>query len=284
MFSPHEYQLIDAGAGRKLERFGAVVIDRPCPAAETLAIRDPPCWQQADLRYERTTGDRGRWPKREGTSPPVRWTIRHGSCRFELSPNPFGHLGLFPEQAANWDWLAEQIAAAGRPVKLLNLFAYTGGSTLAAAAAGASVTHVDAAKNVVARARRNAELSNLAEAPLRWIAEDAARFVDREIRRGNRYDGFILDPPSYGHGPKGELWQIDRHLEPLCESLASLAADSGSMVLLTCHSPEISDAALARLAGAILDRPRNVTAGEMSLVDAAGRAVNSGAFARGSTW
>ena len=155
-----------------------------------------------------TAATRRRGNGRDRRELPERWTIAHGPLQFELKRTDFGHLGLFPEQAENWDWIAERVAAAGRPLKVLNLFAYTGGSTLAAAAAGAEVVHVDAAKNIVAWARRNAELSGLADAPIRWIAEDAMKFVKRELKRGNRYDAVILDPPSYGHGPQGEVWRL----------------------------------------------------------------------------
>nr|MBC8426721.1 class I SAM-dependent methyltransferase [bacterium] len=206
MFSVNQYQLLDFGDGRRLERFGPLVLDRPCPAAEEVTPAEPALWQAADGRFARTDGKQGEWMS---AGPlPERWTISHGPLTLELKRTEFGHLGVFAEQAANWDWLTEQISAAhppgrtpdagGSPLKVLNLFAYTGASTLAAAAAGAQVTHVDAARNVLAWARRNADLSAMSAAPIRWIAEDAQKFVGRELKRENRYDAVILDPPSYG--------------------------------------------------------------------------------------
>ena len=170
---------------------------------------------------------------------------RTGRCVLELKRTNFGHLGLFPEQAANWPWIAEQVASAPA-MRVLNLFAYTGGSTLAAAAAGAEVVHVDAAKNIVAWARRNAALSGLADAPIHWIAEDALKFVKRELRRENRYDAVILDPPSYGHGAHGEVWRLSQHLPRLLELCGQLTAGRRRFMLLTCHTPDFEPARLAR--------------------------------------
>jgi 23S rRNA (cytosine1962-C5)-methyltransferase len=197
-----------------------------------------------------SVGEQGVWENRAKSLEP--WTVQHGTVTFELKPTPFGHVGLFPEQAENWDWIAEQVRRARRPLKVLNLFAYTGGSTLAAAAAGAEVVHVDAAKNVVEWARRNALHSHLAEAPIRWIAEDARKFVQRELRRGNRYDAVILDPPSYGHGTGGEAWKLERDLLPLLAGCGELTADSRAFMLLTCHSPNFGAAELqAAMADAV---------------------------------
>ncbi|MDG2303999.1 MAG: class I SAM-dependent methyltransferase [Candidatus Binatia bacterium] len=227
--------MLDFGSGRKLERFGDVVLDRPCPAAETATVLDEEAWSTADARYERAAGESGRWVAAKAL--PERWDVRHHGLRFEVRPTPFGHVGLFAEQAENWTWLAQQCRRFTGSCTVLNLFAYTGGSTLAAAAAGASVVHIDSAKNVNAWARRNAEASGLSDAPLRWIAEDAAKFVAREVRRGNRYDGVILDPPSYGHGPKGERWKIDEDLPPLLIDCARLVKEDRGFVLLSSHSP-----------------------------------------------
>ena len=217
MFDSTQYQLLDFGDSRRLERFGPVMLDRPCPAAASIRPAAPRLWSLAHARFERLEADQGRWIVRG--DPPQRWTIAHNRINLELKRTDFGHVGQFPEQAENWDWIAEQVGrshsdAAG-PMNVLNLFAYTGGSTLAAAAAGAKVTHVDAARNIVAWARRNAELSALGSAPIRWIAEDAVKFVEREVRRSNHYDAMILDPPSYGHGPHGEVWRLAEDLPGL---------------------------------------------------------------------
>lgn len=273
MFASDEYALIDCGGGRKLERLGAHVVDRPSPAAEGFPPGDRTLWTSATLRYDRETGQ---W---HGAELPASWIVRHGELAFELRPTEFGHVGLFPEQAANWDWITRAVATSDRPLKLLNLFAYTGGSTLAAAAAGAEVTHIDAARNVVVWARRNAELSGLSDRPVRWIAEDARKFVQRERKRGRRYDGVILDPPSYGHGPSGEAWKIEQHLEPLLADCAELTGGDCRLVLLTCHSPGYEGAVLGRLVRAAFGEGRVVT-GELALQSTTGRRLPSGHFAR----
>ena len=278
MFTSDEYQLLDFGDGRKLERFGTIVLDRLSPAAEGAAPGDCGLWNQATARYERTNGDKGVWQASgAGTLPP--WTISHGSLRFELKLTEFGHLGVFPEQAANWDWIAERVRQAKEPLKLLNLFAYTGGSTLAAAAAGAEVVHVDAARNTVAWARHYAELSGLAEAPIRWITEDSILFVRRELRRGNRYQAVILDPPSYGHGPKGEIWKLAEGLPELLSLCAELTEADRRFVLLSCHSPGCGPRELRRMMAEACGE-KSIETGEMSLYTASGRILPCGAMAR----
>lgn len=245
MFNPKEYELLDFGDGRRLERFGEIVADRPCPAADACFCGELAAWDRADIRYARSTEESGQWTRRRQVPDP--WLVRHQSSRFELRPTPLGQLGIFPEQAGNWDWIAARVRQAGRALKVLNLFAYTGGSTLAAAAAGAEVVHVDASKPVVAWARRNAAQSNLADAPIRWIVEDAQRFVERETRRGHRYDAVILDPPSYGHGPQGKPWKIDRDLDPLLLLCAGVLARPAAFVLLTCHTPGLGPSRLRQV-------------------------------------
>ena len=237
MFTSDEYQLLDFGAGRKLERFGPYVLDRPSPAAANAERMRPELWPQAAARYKRTA-EAGGWVREGEIAEP--WTIAAGPLRFELKLTEAGHLGVFVEQAANWAWIAEQVRAAERPFTVLNLFAYTGGSTLAAAAAGASVVHVDAAANVVAWARRDAAASGLAERPIRWIAEDALRFARRELKRGRQYDAVILDPPAYGHGPRGEPWKLEEHLPELLDLCFALTSARRAFVLLTCHSGEFA--------------------------------------------
>jgi len=319
MFDSTQYSLLDFGGGRKLERFGGYSLDRPAPAAEraTPAASDA-TWSTVDARFERYAGENGEWNvAREPVEP---WLITHGALQFELRRTEFGHVGVFPEQAENWDWLDRQVRTAGRPLKVLNLFAYTGASTLVAAAAGAAVVHVDAARNSVAWASRNARHSGLAEAPIRWIVEDAARFVRREIRRGNFYDGVILDPPSYGHGPKGEAWKLGEHLMPLLrhcavllglqpapaatasagmQSGAKVAAraaggeeeeeearsdTSAAFVLLTCHTPGYGPPELgACLSDAFFGScgPR-VEAKRLKLRAETGRSLEAGVVARWS--
>lgn len=280
MFTADQYALLDFGAGRKLERFGDVLVDRPAPSAEGVAQRDRALWSQADGRFERTTGEQGTWRWRK--PPPSPWTARHNHVTFELKPSDAGQVGLFPEQAASWDWIAQQVKRSVAPVNVLNLFAYTGGSTLAAAQAGASVTHVDAAKTSVQAARRNAERSGLAAAPIRWIVEDAVKFAERELKRGRQYDAVILDPPSYGHGPTGEPWKIHQHLPNLLSLCGELTSERRAFVLLTCHTPGIGPAELeAYLADGIFGRCGfGGRASELPLLAADGRKLTCGAVAR----
>jgi 23S rRNA (cytosine1962-C5)-methyltransferase len=281
VFTPDEYELLDFGDGRRLERMGGMVVDRPCPAAADGARTMPECWDGADLRYEQSAGGQGLWTGQAKLSEP--WRVRHGTLRFELQPTPLGQVGLFPEQADSWTWLDAQIRRAGRPLRVLNLFAYTGGSTLAAAMAGAEVAHVDSAKPVVAWARRNAAQSDLATAAIRWIVEDAAKFVAREVRRGRRYDALILDPPSYGHGPRGETWKIDRHLDDLLSRCGNVLAERPAFVLLTCHTPSIGAGRLRHALAQCLPvaSRQAVRVRTLFLQTATGRRLSSGLAA---TW
>jgi 23S rRNA (cytosine1962-C5)-methyltransferase len=289
MFSPDQYQLLDFGNGRRLERFGAVTLDRPCPAAAALGQAHPELWSRADARFDGRQDEVGHWTDRREL--PERWTVTHGPLQFELKRTDFGHLGLFPEQAENWDWMTQRISplplgdgqgegSRGSPLKILNLFAYTGGSTLAAAAAGAEVVHVDAAKNIVAWARQNAELSGLADAPVRWIAEDAMKFVKRELNRGNRYDAVILDPPSYGHGPRGEVWRLVKHLPRLLALCAELTAGRRRFMLVTCHTPGYDPATLGAMMCETVGNDGNLAAGQLTIRTTAGRELPSGTFVR----
>jgi 23S rRNA (cytosine1962-C5)-methyltransferase len=287
--SSDDYELLDFGNGRKLERFGGIVLDKPCAAAEGEPELTPADWRSATARYERTAGDQGVWLP--ANVFPMDWqvTFTIGSSRnltFQLQGSPFGHVGVFPEQLACWEWIAPQVAkwqAMGpRPLRVLNLFAYTGGSTLAAAATGAEVVHIDAARNIVERARRNAALSGLSDRPIRWITEDALRFCRRELKRGNRYDAVILDPPSYGHGPKGEPWKIGEHLLPLAKTCGELTAQHRAFVLATCHTPGIGPAELAAYLaeGFFGDCSELTEAGELFVQTRDGRRLPSGVFAR----
>jgi 23S rRNA (cytosine1962-C5)-methyltransferase len=283
MFTPEMYQLLDFGDGRRLERFGTLCLDRPCPGAESVVPAAPNRWAEADARFVRTDAQEGHWVEQHAL--PERWTIRHGAVTFELKRTEFGHLGVFPEQAACWDWIAEQVAQlrqGDEPFRMLNLFAYTGGSTLAAAAAGAEVTHVDSARNVVAWARRNAELSGLAESPVRWIAEDAVKYVERERKRGRQYDAVILDPPSYGHGPKGEVWRLDKDLPKLLVMCGELMATRPRFLLLTCHTPEFGPERLAKMLEETLryGDAGAFAASQLALPAATGRTLPSGVLVR----
>lgn len=208
-----DYEIIDTSKGEKLERWGDVLLIRPDPQIIWNTPKTHPAWKKADARYIRSNAGGGRWQNR--TLDQKEWKIRYGGLTFKVSPTGFKHTGLFPEQAVNWDFMAGKIRAANRPVKVLNLFAYTGGATLACAEAGASVCHVDASKGMVAWARENAALSGLGDKPIRWIVDDCKKFVEREIRRGNRYDGILMDPPSYGRGPGGEVWKLEEQIYEL---------------------------------------------------------------------
>ena len=203
------YEMLDTSGGEKLERWGDVVLVRPDPQIIWDTPRQHTAWKRPHAHYHRSEKGGGSW---ENFRPfPESWPLSYGDLTFKISPTGFKHTGLFPEQAVNWDLFRELIGKAGRPVSVLNLFAYTGGATLACAAAGASVCHVDASKGMVAWAKENAALSGLAEKPVRWIVDDCEKFVTREIRRGRRYDAIILDPPSYGRGPSGEVWKLENH-------------------------------------------------------------------------
>jgi 23S rRNA (cytosine1962-C5)-methyltransferase len=280
VFSGDSYQLLDFGEGRKLEQFGPLCLDRPCPGSEDAPRSDLELSQAADARFAGASANAGRWDLARDV--PQRWTIRHEAMVFELKLAESGHVGLFPEQADNWDWLAGQVRSAGKPIRVLNLFAYTGGSTLTCAAAGAEVTHVDAARNVVVWARRNAELSGLADAPIRWIGEDALKFARREVKRGSRYDAVILDPPSYGHGPRGEVWRLSRHLPRLLSLCAELTAGQCRFILLTCHTPGCDAMRLEAMIGdAFVEQPEGAFSSQlMTLRTPTGRILPSGVAVR----
>lgn len=306
MFTRDQYELIDFGNGRRLERLGELVLDRPCPAVEGAAVGNPSLWRSADVRFVEQRGKRdgnrkdsnaalgfrGVWKtltplgakyfsvaehvdsskgQQADKISSLPWIMPFADrFAFELKGSPFGHVGVFPEQAENWDRIydlcAERLGKSGVPARVLNLFGYTGGSALAAAAAGAEVTHLDAARNVVAQAKRNAaesfgvadsvaqtespadSASVNADVPtIRWIVDDAVKFVKREIKRESRYNGVILDPPTYGHGARGEVWRLSRDLEPLVENCVALLDDSFAFVLLSGHTPNFEYPVLGRI-------------------------------------
>jgi 23S rRNA (cytosine1962-C5)-methyltransferase len=281
MTSRGAHELIDAGDGRRLERFGEVVVDRPAPMAEE-PPRDHGAWSTADLRWDRYVG----WTS-VADDEPEPWIVEDGDLRFELRPTEAGQVGLFPEQAPNRAWirgaLTDAIGAAGTEAApgVLNLFAYTGAMTLAAAAGGASVAHVDGSRPAVAWARRNAELSGLADRPIRWLVDDVETFVEREIRRGRRYDAVVLDPPSYGHGSRGSTWRLEDRLDGLLDRCAELTADDPAFALLTAHTPGFGPDRLAEaLALAFGRRVSEVEAGELGLRARSGAQMRLGAWAR----
>ncbi len=235
-----EYELLDAANGERLERWGKYILVRPDPQVIWHGDKKAPEWRHADGIYRRSKSGGGEWTVNR---LPKEWNINYGKLQFVLKPMGFKHTGLFPEQAANWDWfstLIEGAASAGRKIKVLNLFAYTGGATVAAAAAGASVCHVDAAKGMVAQAKQNAALSGLSDAPIRYIVDDCLKFVEREIRRGNKYDGIIMDPPSYGRGPTGEIWKIEDSVDGLVRLSASLLSDKPLFFLINSYTTGLS--------------------------------------------
>jgi len=275
--NPSAYELIDAGDGRRLERFGELVVDRPAPTAD-LPPRDPAGWASADLRFDRYVG----WAAlSEGELQP--WIVDDGDLRFELRPTDAGQVGLFPEQAPNRAWVRDAVARLGGSPQILNLFAFTGAMTLSAVAAGASVTHVDGSRPTVAWARRNAELSGLADRPVRWIVDDVERFVAREQRRERRYDAVILDPPSYGHGGRGAAsgWRLEERLEGLLERCADLTGGDPALVVLSAHTPGFGPDRLAgELASAFGRSERDVDAGELGIRARSGAHLRLGAYAR----
>ena len=244
LFPRDDYAFLDSGKEARLERFGSYILNRPAPQAVWPPER-PEVWRRADAMFTRGEGNDGQWTGPRPL-PPV-WTIRMGPFSFELKATAFGHVGLFPEHAVHGEWLADQIRRVGSGCRVLHLFAYTGALTLAAAAAGASVCHVDAVEDIVRWARRNAERSGLSDRPIRWIVDDAVRFVAREGRRRRHYDGVILDPPTYGKGPGGERWRLEEGIVPLLDQIRALMADRPRFLLFTCHTPGFSPPVLENL-------------------------------------
>ena len=241
-----DYEVIDTCAGEKCERWGDYILVRPDPQVIWDTGHNNPAWKQKNGHYHRSNKGGGEW---EFRNLPKEWSIRYRDLTFNLKPFSFKHTGLFPEQAVNWDWCAEKIRTAikekGRSLKVLNLFAYTGGATISAAAAGASVTHVDASKGMVTWAKENAASSGLSDAPIRWLVDDCVKFVEREIRRGNTYDGIIMDPPSYGRGPKGEIWKIEDSIYPFIQLTAKLLSKDSVFFLINSYTTGLQPAVLS---------------------------------------
>ena len=232
-----DYELLDASDGERLERWGKYILVRPDPQIIWKGAARHHAWKQADGVYRRSTSGGGGWVKHK---MPETWDISYGDLKFRLKPMGFKHTGLFPEQATNWDWFSSLIKNANRPIKVLNLFAYTGGATVAAAKAGASVVHVDASKGMVAMAKENAALSGLESAPIRYIVDDCKKFIEREIRRGNKYDGIIMDPPSYGRGPNGEVWKLEDNIDELIGLASQVLSREPLFFLINSYTTGLS--------------------------------------------
>ncbi len=253
-----DYELVDSGDGRKLERFGKYVLARPCSQAMWRPSLSPAEWARADASFDREDGNR--WHGR--TNLPESWTIETAGVKFKLGGTDFGHLGIFPEQRAQWKWIRERCAA--KPARVLNLFAYSGGSTMAAALGGAEVCHLDAARGMVEWARENARLNNLADSPIRWIVDDAHKFMRREERRGRKYDAVVLDPPTFGRGAGGELYKIERDLKDTLALVKSLLSENPSFVLFSSHTPGLSPTVAENILGQLFPQAR-LESGEMLL-------------------
>lgn len=233
-----DYELIDMGNGEKLERWGDIVLRRPDPQVVWPMEKEWSLWKNPHGHYHRSNRGGGSWEQKK--KYPESWTINYKNLKFNIRPTGFKHTGLFPEQAANWDWMIDKIKKAKRPIKVLNLFAYTGGATVACASAGAEVCHVDAAKGMVNWAKDNIALSGLQNQTVRFIVDDVVKFVEREIRRGRKYDAIIMDPPSYGRGPKGEVWQIEEKLYGLVELCTKVLSDEPLFFLINSYTTGLS--------------------------------------------
>lgn len=242
-----DYALLDASAGEKLERWGRITLIRPDPQIIWKTERTAPGWNRADAHYFRSKTGGGHWEYAHKL--PEHWTVSYHGLTFKISPTGFKHTGLFPEQAVNWDLFSERIKGAGRPISVLNLFAYTGGATLACLQTGASVCHVDASKGMVQWARENAQLSGLDDKPVRWIVDDCEKFIRRELRRGHRYDAIVMDPPSYGRGPGGEVWQLEEKIYELTELCGELLSDHPLFVALSSYNTGLPASVMAYLLG-----------------------------------
>lgn len=276
-----DYELLDASAGERLERWGEYLLIRPDPQVIWNTPRVHPLWKQAHARYHRSNTGGGHWERLRLL--PDSWQIGYGALRFNLKPMGFKHTGLFPEQAVNWDDMAAQIRAAGRPVRVLNLFGYTGAATLACVAAGAHVTHVDAARGMVSWGRENAVVSGVADRPMRWLVDDCGKFVQREQRRGNTYDAILMDPPSYGRGPNGEVWKLSEQVYDFVEQCVALLSDQPLFVYINSYTTGLSPSVMQYILKALIPARFGgaVDADEIGLpVTANGWALPCGSTAR----
>lgn len=246
-----DYELIDCSEGEKLERWGDKILVRPDPQAIWDTPKDDPRWRRANARYSRSSTGGGAWDKK---SLPESWQIKYKDLTFNVKPMNFKHTGVFPEQADNWDYAREKISGAGRPISVLNLFAYTGAATVACLSAGASVCHVDAAKGMVQWAKENAASSGVADKSVRWIVDDCAKFIQREIRRGHKYDAIIMDPPSYGRGPGGEVWKLENDLVPFVRLCAGVLSDDPLFVIINSYTTGLSASTITYVAQTVFGK------------------------------
>lgn len=277
-----DYEVIDCSQGEKLERWGKYILLRPDPQVIWGTPKTDKRWKKLNAHYHRSAKGGGEW---EFFDLPKQWDIHYGLLTFHLKPFSFKHTGIFPEQAVNWDWMADKIKHAGRPVRVLNLFAYTGGATLAAAKAGAEVTHVDASKGMVAWAKENALASGLGNAKIRWLVDDCKKFVEREIRRGSVYDAVVMDPPSYGRGPKGEIWKIEDAVYPLIQACTNVLSQNPLFFLVNSYTTGLQPAVLAYMLGTALKKQKGVVdAQEIGIpVSCSGLVLPCGASGRWSS-
>ena len=274
----NDYALLDAGGGEKLERWGNIVTIRPDPQAIWPRVNQS-AWDAPHMYYHRSKAGGGYWENH--ASVPQTWDISYENLRFKIKPTGFKHMGLFPEQAVNWRWMADKISSATRPVKILNLFAYTGAATVACLAAGASVTHIDAAKGMNAQAKENIGLSGLLDTPHRILADDVMKFVQREGRRGSKYDGIIMDPPVYGRGPKGEMWKLEERLHELVVAAAAILTKDPLFFLINAYTAGLSPAVYGNILQLAMHKyGGHTTAGEVGLKAKTGIILPCGMFAR----
>lgn len=284
MFADREwkdYELIDTGNGEKLERWGSIVLRRPDPQVIWPLLNENLQWKNADAHYHRSATGGGEWETKGKL--PDRWTIHYKNLSFYIKPTSFKHTGLFPEQAINWNWIMDKIQTADRPIKVLNLFAYTGGATAAAAAAGAEVCHVDAAKGMVQWAKENIQLSGLGERKVRFITDDVFKFVQKEQRRGSLYDAIIMDPPAYGRGPNGEMWKLETDLFPFLNICMSILSAKPLFVIVNSYTTGLSPTVLKNLMTLTLKAKfgGTITSGEIGIpVTSSGLVLPAGILGR----
>lgn len=273
-----DYELIDSGSGEKLERFGNIIISRPDPEA-IWSKSDIKLWSKADLNYVRR-GNSGSWNVLSKKQIPNSWNIEYGNLNFIIKPTSFKHIGIFPEQKAQWEWIEEVLK--GKKAKVLNLFAYTGGATLAAVRTGAEVVHVDASKSAVSWARENAGVSGLSDAPIRWIVDDCMVFLRREVKRGNKYDCIIMDPPAFGHGPKDELWKIEEHFSELIDLCHQVLSENPIAVILNGYTAGYSSIAYQNILKDMMkDFSGKIESGELAIQESnSDRLLPCGIFTR----